>query len=140
METMAHLKTGGSSASEHARTSLAAAWMSQNSHENIPQLRALTHVLDVISSYDDGNPNLVLDKLALMTDMMDAELEEKNTWSYYDDTVTIPIRRTPKSSQVISADTRMVLDISEDGGDELMLSFLGKRDLYAAWFVDTPLL
>lgn len=88
-------------------------------------------MLDVICSYQDGNSDLIFSKLKLMQKMMDETIKDK-TWSYTDNAMAIPIRRTTKSSQIVSGDTRTILGIGEDGGDLLMLSFMGKRDSFAA--------
>ena len=131
MEAMAHLKTNGPESMEQAQRAIAAAWTHQfDVGTQIPQLTGLAHILDVVCSIQQGNPKIMVDKLKDMQTMMDGALKDP-TWSATEDIVAIPINRTRNSSQVVSPDTRMVIGIGEDGRDNLMMSFLSKKDAYS---------
>lgn len=135
MECMAHITMATPNKMEHARAAIAAARRNQG-HAScmIPQLTGLTHILDLVSSLEEGNAAILHQKLMAMQQVIDQCLQGSE-WRTNDDSIFIPIRRTPKSSQVISRDTRMVLGIGEGGGDCMRMSFLGKRDAYAIWSV-----
>lgn len=78
----------------------------------------------------------MIEDLKKMQVMMDDALKNPE-WSTTSDVITIPIKRTPKSSQIVSSETRMVLGIGEDGGDNLMMRFLNKKDTYSITLVLT---
>ncbi len=129
MEAMTHLKGSGPDVLEHAQRALAAAWAHQMDPDcKIPQLQALTHVIDVVCSIRQGNTALMKEKLKTMRNTFD---EVRDTWNKTSDVIVIPIKRTAKSSHVVSWDTRMILGIGSHGGDDLMLSFLNGRDAVA---------
>ncbi len=131
MEAMAHLKTPGLDSLEHVQTAIAAA----RSHQTvptcqIPQLIGLTHILDLVCAIRQGTHAVMVDKLKAVQVMMDESLKDP-TWGVWDDVIAVPIVRSPKSSDVVSRDTRTILGIGNDGGDNLMLSFLCKKDAYS---------
>lgn len=131
LEAMAHLKATGLESMEHAQRAIAAVWTYQlDTGSRIPQLLGLAHILEVACSLRQGNPTVMINKLKLMQSMMDEALEDP-TWSTTSDVIAIPINRTQNSSQVVSPDTRMILGIGNDGRDNLMLSFLNKKDTYS---------
>jgi hypothetical protein len=140
MEAMAYLRTAGPGSAEHVRRAIAAAWMTQD-HDTckISQLTALTHILDVVSSYEDGNSDVMLQKLKNMQTMMDGAIKD-STWTVGSETIAIPIVRTSKSSDVVSGDTRMVLGIGGHGGDQLMMTFLTKKEAFAVTSVPACLI
>jgi len=131
MEAIAYLKTPGPDAVEHVQRAIAAAWSSQmDSRCMIPQLVGLTHILDVACSIRQGNSQVMINKLRIMQTMMDEALKD-SSWSTSSDVVAIPINRTPKSSTTVSRETRMILGIGQDGDDNLMMTFLNKKDAYS---------
>jgi hypothetical protein len=131
MEAMAHLKSTGPESMEHAQRAIAAVWAYQlDKSSNIPQLLGLAHILDVACSLKQGNPSVMINKLKLMQTMMDDALRD-SAWSTTSDVIAIPINRTQNSSQVVSPDTRTILGIGDDGRDNLMLSFLNKKDAFS---------
>lgn len=135
MEAMAHLKSTGPEAMEHAQRAIAAVWAYQlDSGNKIPQLLGLAHILDVACSLRQGNPTVMINKLKLMQTMMDAALRDP-TWSTTSNTVPIPINRAQNSSHVVSPDTRTILGIGDDGRDNLMVSFLNKKDAFSITLV-----
>lgn len=137
METIAYMKTTGPEAMEHIQTAIAAAWKFQEEPScKIPQLVGLTHILAVACSIRQGNSTAMLNKLKEMQVMLDEALKD-SAWSTASDVVAIPIRRTPKSSQIVSQDTRMILGIGVDGGDNLMMCFITKKDAYCITFVSS---
>lgn len=131
MEALAYLKTPGQDAVQHVQAALAAAWSFQmDVNCRIPQLVGLTHILDVSCAIRKGNSQEMLTKLKDMQVMMDEALKDPS-WSTSSDVIAIPINRTPKSSHTVSQDTRMILGIGNDGGDNLMMTFLSKKDAYS---------
>jgi hypothetical protein len=135
MEAMAYMRSTGPDAVQNVQEALAKAWSNQLSIGNkSPQLIGMAHILQVACSIRQGNPSDMIVKLAEMQKMMDEALHD-TTWSTSSDTIAIPINRTPKSSQTVSQDTRMVLGIGEDGRDNLMMSFLSMKDAYAITLV-----
>jgi len=76
----------------------------------------------------------MLAKLKEMQMMMDKALGD-NSWGTANDILAIPINRTPKSSHTVSQDTRMILGIGNDGGDNLLMTFLSKKDAYSITLV-----
>ena len=131
MEALAHLKSNNPESVENAQSSIAAAWSYQTETDSqIPQLLSLAHIIDVACSIRMGSPMVMLTKLDAMQRMMDSALKGEE-WGISTESIAIPISRTPKSSQVVSSDTRTVLGIGHDGRDNLMISFLSKKDAYS---------
>jgi hypothetical protein len=138
MEALAYLKTPGPDSIEHVQRALAAAWRNQmKSSCQIPQLVGLIHILDVACSIRQGISTVMFTKLREMQDMMDKSLQDP-TWGTSNDVVAIPIKRTPKSSSVVSPDTRRIIGIGNRGDDVLMMSFLSKKDAYSVTYVTLP--
>jgi len=136
MEAMAYLKSSGTEALEGAHRALGVIRQFQFQNESkIPQLIGLANIVDVVCSIREGIPNVMLAKLKAMQEVMDVALQDSDTWSRTSDRIAIPINRTPNSSQVVSADTRIILGIGDDGRDNLMLSFVNMRDSYALTYV-----
>jgi hypothetical protein len=136
LEAIAYLKSSGPEALEGAHRALGAIRQFQFENQpKLPQLIGLANIIDVVCSIREGIPNVMLAKLKAMQEVMDMCLQDSDTWSRTNDRIAIPINRTPNSSQVVSADTRMVLGVGDDGRDNLMLSFLNMRDAYALTYV-----
>jgi hypothetical protein len=130
MMALAYMNTTGSDALTNVQEALGQAWTNQTTLKNqVPQLFAMAHILQVACSIRKGNTTEMVSKLADMQMMMDGALRD-DTWTMTSDTIAIPIQPTPKSSHV-GQDTRAILTIDRDGKDNLMLSFLTKRDAYA---------
>ncbi|PQE30816.1 cohesin loading factor protein [Rutstroemia sp. NJR-2017a WRK4] len=141
MEAVAHLKSGGVEALEQVQRAIAAARTYQlDNGSSMPQLVGLTHILDVACSILAGNPTQMKNTCKAMQVVMDDLLNQPG-WSTELDTLRIPIDSVPKVRNLISQDTRMVLGIREDGRDEMVMSFLNKRDAYSITLVQfhTPL-
>ncbi|KAE8446148.1 hypothetical protein EG329_012521 [Mollisiaceae sp. DMI_Dod_QoI] len=135
IEALAYLKTPSPDAVDQVQRQIAVARAHQTDQScRIPQLAGLTHILDVASSIRQGNSSVMMNKLKDMQCMMDEALKD-STWSTSSDVIAIPIKRTSKSSSIISQDTRMILGIGEDGGDNLMMTFLNKKDAYSITYL-----
>jgi hypothetical protein len=135
VEAMAHLKSTGAESMEHAQRAIAAVWAYQlDSTTNIPHLLGLAHITDVVCSLRQGNPTVMINKLKLMQTMMDDALRDP-TWSTTSNAIAVPINRARNSSQVVSPETRTILGIGNDGRDNLMLSFLNKKDAFSITLV-----
>jgi hypothetical protein len=131
MEALAYLKAPGTDAVEQVQRCIAASQAYQADPScAMPQLAVLTHIIDVASSIRQGNTKTMMSKLKDMQVVVDESLKDPS-WSTESDTIAIPIKRTSKSSSIISQDTRMVLGIGADGGDNLMMTFLTKKDAYS---------
>lgn len=128
MEALAYLRTPGPDAIEQVQRQIAASQAYQaDSSCAIPQLAVLTHIIDVASSIRQGNTKVMMSKLMDMQSVTDRALGD-SAWGNSNDVIAVPIRRTSKSSSIISQDTRMILGIGDDGGDNLMMTFLNKKD------------
>lgn len=135
VEAMVHLKSANPDSIEHVQRAIAAARAHQlNLGSSIPQLNGLAHIIDVMCSIREGKVTEMLTKLRDMQSVMD-EFVNNDKWSTSSDIMAIPINRTPKNSQTVSHETRAVLGIGEDGRDNLMMSFLNKRDAYGITLV-----
>ncbi|KAH6684131.1 cohesin loading factor [Halenospora varia] len=129
MEAMVQLKSAGPDSVEHVQRAIAAARMHQlDVGRTIPQLNALSHIIDVMCSIRQRDFPQMYAKLKDLQGLMDSSIDDP-AWS--SDVIAIPINRTPSSSQTVSHETRSVLGIGPDGGDNLMMSFLQPRDVYA---------
>jgi len=132
MEALAHLRHNGPESMEAAQGAIAAAWSYQTERAcQIPQLIALAHMIDVSCSIRQGYPNATMPKIKQLQKMMDLALKDDEAWGIMSDSIAIPMSRSAHSSQVVSSDTRSVLGIGRDGRDNLMLSFLSKRDAFS---------
>ncbi|TVY48017.1 MAU2 chromatid cohesion factor-like protein [Lachnellula occidentalis] len=135
MEAMVHLKSTGPESIEQVQRALAAARAHQfDAGKSIPQLIGLTYIIDVMCSIRQGNPQHILTKLKEMQAALDKIINDP-IWNSHHDVIAIPINRTPRSSQTVSHETRAVLGIGEDGRDNLMMTFLNKRDTYAITYL-----
>lgn len=135
MEAMVFMRRTGPESTEQVQRAIAAARTHQlDVGKSIPQLNGLTHIIDVMCSIRQGNHKQMLVKLKEMQVVMD-KLFQEPAWTYTSDVIPIPINRTPRSSQTVSHETRAVLGIGDDGRDNLMMSFLNKKDAYAVTFV-----
>lgn len=129
MEAMVQLKSAGPDSVEHVQRAIAAARIHQlDVGRTIPQLNALSHIIDVMCSIRQRDFPQMYAKLKDLQGLMDSSTDDP-AWS--SDVIAIPINRTPSSSQTVSHETRSVLGIGPDGGDNLMMSFLQPRDVYA---------
>lgn len=137
MMAMAWLRSSSPDAMEQAQRALAQIWSFQFDPScQIPQLTALAHILDVLCCIKQGNAAHTQSKLKALQNAMDLALKDPS-WDDNDDAVSIPIRRTPKSSQVVSRETRSIISIGADGGDKLMISCLTRKDAFAIAYVPT---
>ncbi|TVY50069.1 MAU2 chromatid cohesion factor-like protein [Lachnellula cervina] len=135
MEAMVHLKSTGPESIEQVQRALAAARTHQfDAGKSIPQLIGLTYIIDVMCSIRQGNPQHILTKLKEMQATLDQIINDP-IWNSHNDVIAIPINRTPRSSHTVSHETRAVLGIGEDGRDNLMMTFLNKRDTYAITYL-----
>ena len=133
MEALAHLRHNGPDSMEAAQGAIAAAWSYQTERAcQIPQLIALAHMIDVSCSIRQGSsPNVTMPKIKQLQKSMDLALKDEEAWGITSESIAIPMSRSAHSSQVVSSDTRTVLGIGRDGRDNLMLSFLTKRDAFS---------
>lgn len=130
LEAMAHMKTTTPDAMQNVQSALAKAWTNQTNVGKATQLIGVAHFIQVACSMRQGNPGDMQQKLKEMQSMMDATLRD-NSWSMTDDAIPLPINQSPGSALIVSEDTRAILGIGEDGRDNLILSFVGARDVYA---------
>lgn len=136
METIVHLRSTAADSFEQAQRALALAWTYQNDPSNptIPQLLALTHVLDVACSLLKFNPQQTVAKLKAMQIMMDRKLND-SAWNISLDSVSVPMNATKCQNQLVSCDTRRILDVGADGRDQLMISWKNQRDCFGLTFL-----
>jgi len=99
---------------------------------------AMAHILDVLCCIKQGNAAHTKDKLTALQNTMDLAIKD-DSWDDDYDGVSIPIKRTPKSSHVVSRETRSIISIGDDGGDRLMVCCLSKKDAFAIAYIVTGL-
>lgn len=130
-QARAHFQTGSPESVERIQRAIAGAWTYQLDEESqIPQLVAMTHVLDVSCSLLKGIPTETVEKMKNLRLKIDAFLHEPS-WGDSDDQIAIPIHGNQGHPQAVTSDTRAVLNISEDGTERLMLSWFDKRSIVA---------
>lgn len=129
LEVIAYLSSTSSDSGENARTALAAAMSHQLDASKLPQITFLTHCLDVVCGYLHGSPLDAQNKLRALQIFVDSSKDD-TTWGH-SSTIRIPITPDAYSSQVVSADTRAVLDMHAAGSYALLLSFISRRDALA---------
>ncbi|KAK2628468.1 hypothetical protein QTJ16_001571 [Diplocarpon rosae] len=135
MEAITYMRTTGPEAIEHIQRAIASAWKYQEERKcQIPQLVGLAHILAVACSIRQGHSLDMLGKLKKMQSSMDNFLKNPE-WGTDSNSIAVPITRTRVSSHVVSRDTRMILGIGEDGGDNLMMCFLNKKDAYSITYL-----
>jgi hypothetical protein len=130
LEAIALLRTTNSDALQNVQSALAKAWTNQLNVGKATQLIGVAHFIQVACSIRQANQKDMQNTLKDMQTMMDAALRE-NSWSMSDDSVALPLSRSSSSTLIVSEDTRAVLGIGEDGRDNLMMSFVSARDVYA---------
>ncbi|PBP17575.1 hypothetical protein BUE80_DR011668 [Diplocarpon rosae] len=119
MEAIAYMRTTGPEAIEHIQRAIASAWKYQE---------------ELACSIRQGRSLDMLQKLKKMQSMMDNCMKNPE-WGTDSNSFAVPITRTRTSSHVVSRDTRMILGIGEDGGDNLMMCFLNKKDAYSILYL-----
>jgi hypothetical protein len=132
-EAMIYMRSTASDALQNVQAALGKAWTNQLNVGNTTQLLGIAHFIQVACSIRQGIPVDMHQKLKEMQIMMDSTLND-GSWSLTSDSIALPINRTSKSSTTVSADTRSILGIGEDGRDNLMLSFMSAKDAYAIKF------
>jgi hypothetical protein len=131
MEAMVHLRSIGPDSNEAVQRAIAAARTHQLTvGDSIPQLAGLINLIDVMCVIRSGNTHQMLDKLKGMQVVMDRLLKDTK-WSSFIDTMAIPINKTPKSSTIVSQETRAVVGVDSDGREVLIMSFLNKKDAFS---------
>lgn len=135
IEAVTHLRSGGPEAIQHAQTALAAARTYQlDQDSSIRQFGALAQFLDVACSLRQGNPAQMATTLRSLRLYMDESLKD-HSWSESSDVVAVPMNFLRQNAQVVTQDTRMILESRADGRYNLFMSFLNKRDAYALTLV-----
>lgn len=136
MEALASLHIPGPESIENVERALAAAHMYQLDPEcKIMPLQALGHTLDVTASLLHQTTEQTLPKLKAMQIMINEAFAETTTWNRRSDTIPIPVNRAKGDAQVTSQDTSGLIKIGQDGRDVILISFLGKSDIWLLWYV-----
>lgn len=132
MQAMAYLMSNAPDALEGASQSMGAVWQFQMDVGNqVPQLFGIAHILNVVCAIREGSPEQMHSKLVSMQSFMDPVLADPSRWSHTTDHIAIPIKRVGKVAEIVSADTRMILGLGDDGCDHLFMSFLNMKDAYS---------
>ena len=130
MEALACLRTPGPDSVENLNRALAAAQTYQLSPEcNISPLKVFAHMLGVTTSLMDDTSEKTFEKLKAFQLLLNEASKDK-AWKTHSDTISIPLNRNKGDAQIISSDTRGLLNITEDGRDMLVFSFISKQDAY----------
>jgi hypothetical protein len=127
MEILACLSSPGPESQEQIRRAFAAARTYQlEADARIPQLTALTHILDVTCSLLHDLPAVTIQKQRGMLDIFKASAQSSSS-----DAIHLPIAKSPNQIQLISRDTRGILETTEDDRDALVIFFLNSDDMCA---------
>lgn len=104
-----------------------------NESVHISQLDILALMLDLACSLHQRAPQMILQKMKVLQDRMDAALHSKE-WGTSQTIVLLPIKKKSSGSQVISEDTGAVLRAGspDDAYDYLVMSFWSKVEAFTA--------
>jgi Cohesin loading factor len=127
MEVLACLSSPSPESQEQIQRAFASARTYQLEPDaRIPQLTALTHILDVTCSLLYDLPADTIQKQVAMV-----KIFKSSAWSTSSDALALPIIKSPGQVQLVSRDTRGILEKAEDGRDALVISFLNNNDACA---------
>ncbi|KAH0566415.1 hypothetical protein GP486_000198 [Trichoglossum hirsutum] len=133
LEALGYLRSQGKNSIEQAQHALASARSLQLDQltAELPQLVALTYILDLICSLMQGNQPQAEPKLQALHTMLDQRVND-NHWTV-DGTFSIPIHTDARPQTTIKG-TKSHLSSSQDGIERLTFNWLPKRDIYALVF------
>lgn len=139
MEILGYLHAPMPDSVEQIQRALAAANTYQlETQDKIPQLTALTHLLDVICSLLYSSAKQAGPKVKAMQVVMDDFFKDTAVWNQSTNSFAIPINRMKDDANISSLDSRAVLGIAKDGRDELLMTFLPKATTFALSSVYLP--
>lgn len=134
MEALASLHAPGPDSVENVDRALAAARMYQLDPAcNIVPLQAFGHIVDVAASLLHSTEERTLPKLKAMQTMINDAYTDTAAWNRSNDAIHIPLNRKQGDAHISSQDTSGVLKVGQDGRDVLLLSILGKSDVFVLW-------
>ena len=130
-EVLVHLRTASSDSVEQVQRAMAAANAYQlEEGAQIPQLVALSHILDLASSLVQVPNADGQQKLSAMIKKME-EVRVDQNWGLHDDKIYIPVSSNSSHGQIVSHDTRSILETDESGRNFLAVSWLPKSHTFA---------
>ncbi|KAH0535956.1 hypothetical protein FGG08_007152 [Glutinoglossum americanum] len=133
LEALGHLRSQSKDSIEQAQHALASARSLQLDQltAELPQLVALTYILDLICSLMQGNQPQAEPKLQALHIMLDQRVND-NHWTV-DGTFSVPIHADARSQTLVNG-SKSRLSSSQDGAERLTFTWLPKRDIYALVF------
>jgi hypothetical protein len=133
LEALGHLRSQSKDSIEQAQNALASARSLQLEQltAELPQLVALTYILDLICSLMQGNQPQAEPKLQALHTMLDQRVND-NHWTL-DGTFSVPIHADPRSQTIVNG-AKGRFSSGQDGIEKLTFTWLPKRDIYALVF------
>ncbi|KAI9768449.1 MAG: hypothetical protein M1840_004858 [Geoglossum simile] len=135
LEALGYLRSQNKDSIEQAQHALASARSLQLDQltAELPQLVALTYILDLICSLMQGNQPQAEPKLQALHVMLDQRVND-NHWTA-DGTFSVPIHVDARSQKTAGANgTKNRFSSGQDGIERLTFTWLPKRDIYALVF------
>ncbi|KAK0652881.1 cohesin loading factor-domain-containing protein [Cercophora newfieldiana] len=135
LEGLAHLGSQKDDWITRVQTCIAqAAKLQLNDDVHIPQMDVLLLFMDLACSLHRKSPTILKQKMEKLQAKLE-QLRHSNEWAARSDEMLLPIRRLPNAPLTISNDTRGVIRLGEGNIDYLVLTTLGKQEVYALAFV-----
>jgi hypothetical protein len=134
MDALASLHLPSSGSVESIDRALAAVNMYQLDPDcAIPPLQAFGHIVDTTTSLSHSSSDQTMPKLKAMQDMINKAFADSEAWNRSDDEMKLPLSRRRGDAHISSQDTSAVLKLSQDGKDMLLVTLLGKSDVFILW-------
>ena len=130
VEALAYLRTPSAESTENLNRALATAQSYQLSPEcNIAPLQVFSHMLRLSPSLSQDPSDKTFEKLkSFQLKINEAAADE--TWRMRSDAMSIPLNQGNGDARIGGPDTKGLLNVSEDGKESLVFSFLSKQDAY----------
>jgi hypothetical protein len=99
----------------------------------IPPLQAFGHIIDTTASLTNSSSDKTMPKLKAMQDMINSAFADSEEWNRSTDAMKLPINRGRGDAHISSQDTPGVLQLGQDGRDMLLVTLMGKSDVFILW-------
>ncbi|OBT99118.1 hypothetical protein VE01_02297 [Pseudogymnoascus verrucosus] len=131
VDALASLHMPSSGSIESIERALATVNMYQLDPEcAIPPLQALGHIVDTTASLTNSSSDKTMPKLKAMQDMINNAFADSEEWNRSTDAMKLPINRGRGDAHISSQDTSGVLKLGHDGRDMLLVTLMGKSDVF----------
>lgn len=130
VEALAHLRNPGPDAAENLNRALATAQQYQLSPDcDIAPLQVFAHILRLTSSLSHDSTEKTFEKLKAFQLKIN-EAASDSGWRMRSDAITVPLHRGNGDAQISSQYTKGLVNVSDDGNESLVFSFISKQDAY----------